>query len=750
MRFAKFILPLIFTAACLAEEPVKLPEGVDALPTDLRGKMADLLKNAEKYRGLKCIHAVPSGSLNEAALRSKMKMMFEEELPAAKMNPLESALKIFGFIPNDMKLSTYLPELMTSQVGGYYDPRRNYLIVVQREGGLLGAEAKKTLGPLADRMEETVLVHELTHALQDQHFDLKKFMIEDPLSDAGAARTAVVEGDATLTMYNFFAQMEIEKMPMMQEMMSELLKDPKQLMSMSPDMPGAKEMESAPAYFRDTLLFSYLQGYVFCISVKKLGGQKLLDYAFTKDPPRSTEQILHPEKWHTKRDDPVEITLPDFAAAAPGWKKIAEGTLGELGIKILLNDCLKNNEAACTAAGGWGGDRFAVLEKNGEFVLAWVTDWDTPSDAAKFKKAAAKLGENWNTVSPNPKRVTLTRTSSKAGLAVVLDLMKSIAAAKASTPDNKNIDLAALGIKAGVAQAGDKNQETLDINKLTKNGEIDLDKMLDDPNFEKMMKQVGEKMGVGDMDLSTMMKNPIMKDMMKNMMKNMTADTAPEGKFSADGRQYTNEGLGINMSLPAEAKNWTLVKQSAPLLFVVNSPDSTAQVQIAVPPVPIAPPIEMMSMSVEMGLKMVLKDLKKLKDGFIGEGAQKGYEIQYTGSIEGESIRATQRMFVQAGRMIAITARTPETDWKQHEKAINAILESIKLTGAKPAAPEKVKVSEAPLGVGLQNEPEIIDKNRANPHQGERATEIKSERKEGGATIDRILKDLNIEKQEAK
>src|SRR4029079_15276496 len=93
MRFLKFISTLTLATVCFAEEPVKLPEGVGALPTDLRSKMADLLKNAEKYRGLKCKPLVPSGSLNEAALRSKMKMMFEEELPDAKMNPFESALK---------------------------------------------------------------------------------------------------------------------------------------------------------------------------------------------------------------------------------------------------------------------------------------------------------------------------------------------------------------------------------------------------------------------------------------------------------------------------------------------------------------------------------------------------------------------------------------------------------------------------------------------------------------------------------
>src|SRR5258706_4105888 len=81
---------------CPAEEQPKLPDGVDALPKAMLDKMKELLVNAEKYRGLKCIHLLASGTLKEDALRVKMKMMFEEELPPAKMRPLETALKAFG------------------------------------------------------------------------------------------------------------------------------------------------------------------------------------------------------------------------------------------------------------------------------------------------------------------------------------------------------------------------------------------------------------------------------------------------------------------------------------------------------------------------------------------------------------------------------------------------------------------------------------------------------------------------------
>lgn len=681
MRIFKIVLSVaLLCAVCRTEEePAKLPEGVDALPSELRVKLKDLLKNAEKYRGLNCLHGVPSGSLKEDMLRTKMRLAFEEELPPAKMRPYEAALKAFDFIPQEMQLGKYLPELLTSQVGGYYDPRRNYFVIVQREGGLLGKEMKEKLGEsLAARMEETVMVHELTHALQDQHFDLKKFMIPDPLSDAGTARTALVEGDATLTMYNFFGQMKMEELPGAEEIVTQMLKDPKQLMAMTPDMPGAKEMENAPEYFRDTLLFSYMQGFVFSMHVKKTGGQALLDYAFTTDPPKSSEQIIHPEKWMGQRDDPVEIAMPDWAASAPGWNKITEGTLGELGVRILLNRALHDPDASAKAAEGWGGDRFAVLEKNNERVLCWVTDWDTESDAKKFKAAAAKLGESWQAVSPNAKRVTLTRVPENrgGGLAIVMSVMGAMADAKASIPENKRIDMTAFGKKNDAAGALEELA-----NGLNKNGKLDVDKLLNDPNFDKALDSIGGKNGGDGPDLSGLMKSP----MVKGLLKNMLSQKAPEGKLSEDGREYNNETLGIGIKLPDAAKEWKL-DTNAPIpmtALAITSPDSAVQIQVATQPMPMEIPIEQMGPMLEMGIKMMIKNFTKHKAGTVGEGVAKGFEIQYSGAQMGMTIRATQRVYMRGGKMLVISAIAPPEKWGKNEAAINAVLDAFKLTAPK-------------------------------------------------------------------
>ena len=303
---------------------------------------------------------------------------------------------------------------------------------------------------MPDNSEDVTLVHELTHALQDQAFDLRRFEDRDPLSDGGTARTALVEGDATLTMLDFSLGGSLETLPGVDAVLTTMQQDPEKLVDTSPDLPGAKEMAAAPAWIRDTLVFSYFQGAAFCVSARRRGGQALLDYAFTTDPPRSTEQILHPEKWHTRRDDPILLKLPDLAAELPGYRKAAEGEMGELSLRIFLREGLKDPERANRAAAGWGGDRFAVYENDGEKGAAgrrvvWITEWDTETDAGEFRDALAALPAllGWHVESAGPTRVLAYRGNlpDERWAAV----RARLAAVVAEKPANKEIDLKAIG-----------------------------------------------------------------------------------------------------------------------------------------------------------------------------------------------------------------------------------------------------------------------------------------------------------------
>jgi hypothetical protein len=427
---------LVLAGAVLTETaPVPaLPEGIAPLPPESAEHFQELLEATEKYRGLKARRPVPAGTLAEPELRKKMAESLEEDLPLDQLEALETAAKAFGLIPESLDLSRYLPELLTQEVAGFYDPERDYMALVRRGTGE-DSEAERAA-------EDVVIVHELTHALQDQHFDLRAFEDVDPMSEASVARAALTEGDATLTMTSYMAGASVESIPSIGEAMKSFLEDPEALGGAS-DAPGGAELAKAPAWIRDSLLFGYVQGFAFCLEARRVGGQKLLDHAFTADPPRSSEQILHPEKWHGRRDDPAVLRWPDLSAVLPGWRRASEGEVGEATIQTLLRQSGEERERADAAAAGWGGDRFAVYEKDGRRLLVWWTEWDHEADAREFQAAARKLGSGWRMEVLSARRILVLRGDlDRARRAAI---RARLAAAEAMKPENRAIDLKALG-----------------------------------------------------------------------------------------------------------------------------------------------------------------------------------------------------------------------------------------------------------------------------------------------------------------
>ena len=433
-RFQIAVLTLlvffIVSTAHPATEPA-LPEGVVPLPPESAKHFQELLAATEKYRGLAARRPVPAGTLAEPELRKKMVESLREDLSPHELEAAEIAAKAFGLIPESLDLSRYLPELLTSQVAGFYDPVRNYMALVRRGSGADSSGA-----------EDIVIVHELTHALQDQYFDLEAFGKVDPMSDASTARAALAEGDATLTMTSFLSGTNVEEAPGIGNAVKSFLGDAEDLAGAASDVPGGADLAKAPAWIRDSLLFSYVHGFAFCLDVRRAGGQKLLDYAFTTDPPRSSEQILHPEKWRGRRDDPIVLRWPDLATALPGWQKVSEGETGEATIQSLLRQSVKDRRQANAAAAGWGGDRFDVYEKDGHRLLVWWTEWDSETDAREFRAAVRGLGGGWRVEALSGRRILVTRGDlDRKGRAAV---RARIAAAEAVPPANVGIDLKAI------------------------------------------------------------------------------------------------------------------------------------------------------------------------------------------------------------------------------------------------------------------------------------------------------------------
>ena len=275
-------------------------------------------------------------------------------------------LALLGLIPFGSDPAAALESMIASQPVGYYLPRANRLEIVAREH--FRSEVIEVVGLFVGRdlTFGEIVSHELTHALQDQHFGLDPPPAAADNQDARLAHVALVEGDATLVGFELGV--------------GGLVADLEDFVAFArkhaPDMG-----ERVPAFMQERFKFPYLDGSSFVLFLKQQGGWKAVNRAH-QNPPRSSEEILHPEKYENGTDPP---RLPDLSdLAVKGYDPVFEDTLGEFGIRILLSGA--NRKLAADRAAGWGGDRAAVFErrKGGGLLLVWVTEWDTPADAAEF------------------------------------------------------------------------------------------------------------------------------------------------------------------------------------------------------------------------------------------------------------------------------------------------------------------------------------------------------------------------------
>jgi len=270
-------------------------------------------------------------------------------------------------------------DLLDEQVAGYYDPETAELVVVTDDG---------TLKPF----DKVTLAHEIVHALQDQHFDLVAIDEFGTDRDRTAAITALVEGDASLSMTDY--------------MFNYL--DPQELILMlGESLLGGDEydvLESAPAYIADGLIFSYEAGQEFATALYEAGGYAAIDAAL-EDPPLSTEQILHPEKYiGPERDEPTEVRNPDVINdLGDGWEVLDSDALGEWDLRMMLTENGIDPTTAATAAEGWGGSWYDIFESESGALALLTTRWDTEQDATEFGKALldsfqadAQFGAIWS------------------------------------------------------------------------------------------------------------------------------------------------------------------------------------------------------------------------------------------------------------------------------------------------------------------------------------------------------------------
>jgi hypothetical protein len=328
----------------------------------------------EAIRGLEPTSDVEPVTIDETRLLENLEAEIDAEQTPEQLAISEDILATLGLIPEGSSLRELTLELLAGQVVGYYSPDRDELYVVSRSGG--------TVGPV----ERATYAHEFTHQLQDQSFDLGSLDTTSiDQSDRALAQLALIEGDASLAQFEWlFEHLTPAELG--------------EVFAASEDPEAQAALDSAPAYLRDTAVFPYLSGLLFVQQLGTPGDYGAVDAAFA-DPPESTEQVLHPEKY-LDREPPIEVRIGEGLAGqvGGGWSEAARDTLGELILRTWLDEhgvgipttepLPAPSEESARATAGWGGDRLVLLRHdNGALAIAMSTTWDTAADAAEFAAA---------------------------------------------------------------------------------------------------------------------------------------------------------------------------------------------------------------------------------------------------------------------------------------------------------------------------------------------------------------------------
>ncbi|MHC4777407.1 MAG: hypothetical protein ACYTFG_02390 [Planctomycetota bacterium] len=374
------VLPLALILLVLFSGLVQAGEDRAA---ELEARAREVARKMAKARQLEFKRDVTIGVKTEKELLAFLESSIDEELPPGKIEAIQKAYSKMGLLPPDMDLRKTFLDMMTSQVGGFYNPKTKRLFLIDRRSTKKKNPTQAMMEMVLKRFgmssDDLVTAHELTHALQDQHFGLEKMdRVSKGNDDRILAMKCVVEGDATVAMYEPL----FEKMPMARGMMRM-----QNLDSSSAAM--GPEMKNVPDILKVPLTFPYIAGAKLVGKIKEEGGWEAVNALF-EDLPLSTEQVLHPEKYSGKRDDPVFIEFDDEKSLPPGgWELLEANSFGELGTRIFLDEILPKR-LAHSAAKGWDGDRFAAYGRGDDVFFFWYTTWDSEREAEEFATACVK------------------------------------------------------------------------------------------------------------------------------------------------------------------------------------------------------------------------------------------------------------------------------------------------------------------------------------------------------------------------
>lgn len=294
----------------------------------------------------------------------------------------ELSMKKLGFLPRDFNLKEFLVRSTGQQIAAYYDPETKTISM---------------LNWVPPDRQEPILAHELTHALQDQNYDLEKWMKGGKKSgetqatdDDAAARKAVVEGQAMVVYVDYLLKpmgRSLEDTPGLVYQMEE---------------PAVKAvidsqlMHDAPMILREVGTFAYQEGLIFEGELLHKGGKKMAFAGAFERPPRNSHEVLQPEAYINGEKLPP-LRIPDMRDVLGNQYDVYDsGVIGELDVRALLKQ-YGERRIADDVSSAWQGGAYVTFQKKdkvvadvtantGDLALLYLSRWKTPQAAERFAR----------------------------------------------------------------------------------------------------------------------------------------------------------------------------------------------------------------------------------------------------------------------------------------------------------------------------------------------------------------------------
>ncbi|HEX7288628.1 MAG TPA: hypothetical protein VF532_20760 [Candidatus Angelobacter sp.] len=445
--------PSVPGAHAETEEPEKDHLLTPAEAKELLASVDEVLHFVSQDTLLPVKHSVKKQIVNREQVEKYLSQKFESDVDRIRFERSELVLKKFGLLPRDFNLHNFLIKLLTEQIAGYYDEKTRTM---------------NLLDWIAPDMQKAVMAHELTHALQDQSYDLEKMSKhEEEIERRGlenlkelldndeksSARSAVLEGQGMIVLLDYMLSpmgKSVEDSPHIVDLMQGAMEKEK----------SSPVFESAPPLLQEELIFPYRQGTTFVKELLLAGGKKLAYGGVLDRMPETTREILEPKEYLAGRRVPP-LYLPDMGFLKKDYEPYDAGAVGEFDVLVLLKIYAAESQAKYLSPEWRGGAYYAAgrkgqkpADKNStaHVALYYISKWASAGAAEEFARIyASALPQRYNGLKhlpPDPAKPGLDRYTSSDGPIFIQQKGNMVVAVESFDPENA-VKLLEAGVRQG-------------------------------------------------------------------------------------------------------------------------------------------------------------------------------------------------------------------------------------------------------------------------------------------------------------